>query len=379
MKSKYLFLIILISLSCINKTECQYKIDPRAFDNNEISLAEIADDISYIPLDNNIPIGDIVLAKFIKNSIYVKISNIGLVAFNRDGKIPRKIGSVGRGPGEYLYCTSFDVDEINETIYIKDMDEIIKVYSKNGNFLRSIPLKHFEPFHFNDIELSNSNLFVFEYITMGRGKFNWLVLDTLGKLIKKKENSIPAFRSGMGADGGTYKFGSKIYYWNMYNDTIFSISPDLSYKASYIFPPGDYRMPRSPITDRTGYIVPRFIFETNRYLMYEYFDGARFADALIDKRSKKSFINYLEPDHTGGIINNLDSGTKFRSISYFVENGQEYLIGSVNAFQLKAYVASDIFKNSVPKYPEKKKELEKMVNKLNETDNPILMIVRLKR
>jgi hypothetical protein len=379
MKSKCLFLLIFISSSCIEKIDSQSIIDPRVFAKNEISLAEIADDIRYIPLDNNIPIGDIVLAKFTKNSIYVKISNIGLIAFNRDGKMPKKIGSVGRGPGEYLYCTSFDVDEINQTIYIKDMDEIIKVYSKHGNFLRSIPLKHFEPFHFNDILISNSNLFVFEYITMGHGKFNWLVLDTLGKLIKKKENSIPGFRSGMGADGGIYKFENKIYYWNMYNDTVFSISPDLSYKASYIFPPGDYRMPRSPITDRSGYIVPRFIFETNRYLMFEYFDKTRFADALIDKSSRKSFINYLEPDHTGGFINNLDCGTKFRSISYFVENGQEYLIGSVNAFQLKAYVASDVFKNSVPKYPEKKKDLEKMANRLKETDNPILMIVKLKR
>jgi hypothetical protein len=87
----------------------------------------------------------------------------------------------------------------------------------------------------------------------------------------------------------------------------------------------------------------------------------------------------LEPDHTGGIVNNLDCGTKFRSISYFVENGQEYLIGSVNAFKLKAHVASEAFKNSTPKYPEKKKELEKLANSLKETDNPVLMIVRLKR
>ena len=33
----------------------------------------------------------------------------------------------------------------------------------------------------------------------------------------------------------------------------------------------------------------------------------------------------------------------------------------------------------VPKYPEKKKELEKLANSLKETDNQILMIVRLKK
>ena len=32
-----------------------------------------------------------------------------------------------------------------------------------------------------------------------------------------------------------------------------------------------------------------------------------------------------------------------------------------------------------PEFPEKKKELEKLANSLKETDNPILMIVKLKK
>ena len=31
-----------------------------------------------------------------------------------------------------------------------------------------------------------------------------------------------------------------------------------------------------------------------------------------------------------------------------------------------------------PKYPEKKKQLEKLANSLNENDNPVLMLVKLK-
>jgi len=37
------------------------------------------------------------------------------------------------------------------------------------------------------------------------------------------------------------------------------------------------------------------------------------------------------------------------------------------------------FKNSSPEYPEKKKELEKLANTLKETDNPVLVLVRLKK
>jgi hypothetical protein len=45
----------------------------------------------------------------------------------------------------------------------------------------------------------------------------------------------------------------------------------------------------------------------------------------------------------------------------------------------KAHVTFSVFKNSKSKYHEKKKELEKLANSLKETDNLILMMVRLKK
>ncbi|MDP3445144.1 MAG: hypothetical protein Q8T08_19970 [Ignavibacteria bacterium] len=53
-------------------------------------------------------------------------------------------------------------------------------------------------------------------------------------------------------------------------------------------------------------------------------------------------------------------------------------MGFVNSYELKAHVASTAFKDSNPKYPEMKKELEKLANSLNENDNPVLMLVKLK-
>jgi hypothetical protein len=47
-------------------------------------------------------------------------------------------------------------------------------------------------------------------------------------------------------------------------------------------------------------------------------------------------------------------------------------------FKLKVLISSEAFKNSSPKYPEKKKELEQLANSLDENDNPILMLVKLK-
>ena len=46
--------------------------------------------------------------------------------------------------------------------------------------------------------------------------------------------------------------------------------------------------------------------------------------------------------------------------------------------QLKAHVASDAFIKSTPKFPGKKKELEELANSLKDTDNPVLIMIKLK-
>ena len=51
-------------------------------------------------------------------------------------------------------------------------------------------------------------------------------------------------------------------------------------------------------------------------------------------------------------------------------DGTEYLISWINSFELKAHVDSEAFKDSTTKYPEKKKELEKLADSLDENDNP---------
>jgi hypothetical protein len=76
-----------------------------------------------------------------------------------------------------------------------------------------------------------------------------------------------------------------------------------------------------------------------------------------------------------GIINDLDGGVNILPLTIKDDNT---IIGWVDAIKLKAHVASETFKKSSPKYPEKKKELEKLASGLKETDNPVLVMVRLK-
>jgi hypothetical protein len=47
----------------------------------------------------------------------------------------------------------------------------------------------------------------------------------------------------------------------------------------------------------------------------------------------------------------------------------------MDAMTLKKYVISEDFENALVKDPKKKSELKKLADSLNETDNPVLIIV----
>ncbi len=82
--------------------------------------------------------------------------------------------------------------------------------------------------------------------------------------------------------------------------------------------------------------------------------------------------------YTGGITNDIDGGIPFQPEFYHEENGQEYMIELLPPNILKSYVASKDYKNSEPKFPEKKVQLEELANRMEDTDNPIIVMVRQK-
>ncbi|HNY52507.1 MAG TPA: hypothetical protein PK727_05230 [Bacteroidales bacterium] len=99
---------------------------------------------------------------------------------------------------------------------------------------------------------------------------------------------------------------------------------------------------------------------------------------LIDKKNKKSYITYVKDFEDGGITNDFDGGINFQPVSYYSEMEMEYMIGFFNPYQLKNHVASAQFINSVPKYIENKSKVENLAKTLTETDNPVLMLIKLK-
>lgn len=385
MKIRYLLFFVLTTISCTTPENDLFHFDPYKIVPNQIVLSDIADDITYIPLDNTFPIGLYHKIRITNNSIYMSVKDVGMIVFDKDGQNSEIIGNLGRGPGEYLFSMWYAIDPISRMIYILDgvSSHIIKVYSENGNFIREIDLKNFQECFFSEIDFFNNKLFLSEYVIMGKATSNWIVVDTMGNLLSMKKNSVPQFKSPLGNSGGTYELNDRIFYYNAYNDTVFSILPDLTYQASFIISPGEFRLPRtnafvSEIEQNHNMLLGK-ILESEQFLIIQYSLYKKSNEiVLFDKTTRKTFLTNLQSDGSGGIENDLDGGMAFLPKSYYSENGREYLVGVIQPFQLKAKVSSDEFKSSVARDPEKKQELEKLAESLNETDNPVLMMVRLK-
>ncbi len=384
---KNLLLTVLIFLlgSCSSKNHEIPIIDPGYIVNRTIFISEIATEIDYIPLSNEILFGGLVSIELTDSLIFITPINEGLLVYDLNGNYRRQIGKRGRGPGEYRSATKFTLDKKNEIVYVLELtkNRLLK-YSYRAKFLGITNLKTEGQSFFSEIIFSNNNLFLFEGINQGYGKYDWVVWDTLGNILSEKFNSIEKFPSYNYCCGNKQEaFNNTFYYWNQINDTIFEIKED-KYEPAFLFAQGDFRFPKKKIKAvYDEYFFPRVIFFSKHYLFIAYiYDYKSYTGIYVKSENQFYNVNVTEDwnfVNGPGIINNFDSGLPLIPLSYYCNNkNEEFLIGEISPFELKTQVASNAFKNSTPKYPEKKKELEKLANSLDENDNPLLMLVKLK-
>ena len=383
---------MILFLSCNQDDHDLYSFDPRILEEKSVLLSDIADDITFIPFDNSVPL-DLIYSDilFCRNSIYLSTKDNGILAFSRSGKFIRPIGTKGRGPGEYTYCYDLAIDEDKEIIYTID-NRIIKVYSGTGRFIRSFSVEDIGSI--DNIDFIDSKLFVIfdmsDALNMNDAKTElaWLALDSLCKIVWKQERRLPGFEANYGFGSGTYRFMNQLFYWNFFTDTVYSILPDFTETPSFVIKAGDHRLPKGRINSLAvleGKLIVKNVFETKRFLVIRYsFNKPTLV--LIEKENYGHFLSYMSGDDgglfewnlTGGITDDLSGGPAFLPHSSFEENGVEYMFGLIDPWEIKSHVDSPDFKNVKPIFPEKKKELKNLAASLKETDNPVLVLVRLK-
>ncbi len=390
---KTLLLILLTSLSfksCQNDNKNINNVlyfdlkDLSKFKSLKLSDLQIID-IYYIPLESkdNCILEDIKNIRINKNQILIKFFN-RILLFRTDGSFVSKIGNEGRGPNEFQVAHDVEIDERNQNIYLIDgWEKKVLVFSETGEFLSSFKIPFYGPIEYRYTE---GRFLCYQENHMGNVGYSYNLINTDGEIIKRYPNKYPFKKSKEGALG--YEHENLFYYFNnqlfkkeVYSDTIY-LFESMRFKPHIILDIGNRlvspksRSENSSIFLRDNYFTPWNLFEFGDYIYYEFIISKNNQGKHIGfiGSKKNGFKTFFDPEE--GIINDLDGGPNVWPKSIKDDNT---IITWIDVLQLKTHVASKAFRSSNPKYPEKKKELEKLANSLKVTDNPVLMMVRLKK
>jgi len=390
-------LIILLFVFSFQGVNNQGNDNVKTFDLKKIpkiSSIRLSDlgfvDIEYIQLESNEqcmisslddldPGNKLVFGE--RNCIIQQYSTI--LEFKTDGKFITRIGTKGRGPNEFTAVHDVNICARNQDLYLlARWQKKFFVYAENGKLLRTFPVT-FSPSEFQFID---DKILCYSENHMGDIQNSYTLIDTNGKVIKFFPNKYP-FKNhdayGIKGENLFYMFDNKLFKKEVYSDTIYlydngTFTPHMVIQVGekLISPESRTKFESRYLAE--NFIIPLNLFEFGDYIYYEFvYKYVIPNDVLIYSFIGSKINNFKVIINTGqGFTNDLDGGPGFFPKTIKDDNT---IIGWVDAQKLKSHVASEEFKNSKPKYPGKKKELEKLANSLKETDNPVLVLVSLKK
>lgn len=127
-----------------------------------IAYSSIFKSVHSIVLETNKDclIGTISELQVFDGLIYILDQHIAksLFVFDMEGRFIRKIGSLGRGPGEYIRVTDFTLDTENRFIFLCNDDNRMHKYQLDGTYVHSINIQE-ERSSITFIQFYNGRLF----------------------------------------------------------------------------------------------------------------------------------------------------------------------------------------------------------------------------
>lgn len=361
----------------------------------EILLSSIGTDIEYIPLETTLEclLGEPQKLRATVLDRYIAISSKGLRLFDRKGKYLRTIGSIGKGPREYLNSGEYVISEKKNRVDILDADRFRVVsYQLTGEFIGSFDIrKRSEP----DIIRDQSGRLGIFYLTPVEDEDNPTRIEWVsdsGELLKSisvylgRPKGGGAFMSIM--SNLNYSVNELIFNENPF-DTIYHLKDDCLWEPYWIVDVGPRRMPPETSLDISRfsseldrYNLAKFGAETSRYVFFTTHGFKGEGLAIYDKPDRKALYTtqeLVQPMGLNFIPNDLDGGWPLLL---------SLLSGDDPADDLLACLLSPLdlitkFKNH-PKSeftlarPELREKLLKLVDRIHDDDNAVVMIVKLK-
>jgi len=397
MRTKLLILVMIFFCSCGSKrtddssnSDSVLEIDLLSESGSKVKkLSEFAANVEYIPLQTTESslIGGYI-RKIVNKDKRIYITNMtNIMCFDMDGKFLFKIENKGRGPEEYTSIYDFDVSSDNKNLIILSQKRFLvyEISDTGFSFQRSISLQDPNPWRVSMIPETDK---AFLAIAPWRGTELTLslLINTVGDTIHFKPNCykykmIRKTNYWASNEMLVYSVGKMVCFKEEFSDTVFYVdAKDNFFKPRIIFDshgtnftPEMRGSPERP-GDHTTFIFD--IFETSRYVFYWCYIKGILNGILLDKTTKTKYKLDMQSDLKIELPDDLSGGLDFNIeyVNKYYSSGGK-LFSFVEAITLKKYVAGENFKNAQASNPNKKNELKKLADSLNETDNPVLIVV----
>lgn len=290
------------------------------------------------------------------NYIYVFDKNVSksLFVFDMSGKYLFKISPYGRGQGECMFLTDFDIYK-NNIVFLSGFDRKLLLYDLKGNFEKEIKL---ESFGNKNLKVFSENLFLTTGCGAGKRKVEFW--NEKGEIVGSYNNKY--LPGTYGVLKGLSILKDTAYVNMSFNDTIFAVTKNKEFYPFIYLDFGTKHFPLEKIKNEKdlsklyeeGYYYNILGIVINRDYI--------FLNLTIEKRIT-SFI-YNRKIHEGKEAKVLMyKGAMLGIMSGDYANG---FISSIDAYLLKSCV-NNMKENGNKDY--------KKCLKLNSSDNPVLFIV----
>ena len=403
--------IILLSFLLIGMSYCRVKNPNKADDGDSVleidlfseskpaggKLSSFADDIEFIPLQTtreSLIGGPARRVVSREQRIYVSDAT-RIMCFDIEGRFLYKLNKLGRGPGEYSVIFYFDVDPDNKYLVIPNHNKLLfyGISDTGFYFQRSLAFNE-DVLYVSEIVPGTNNVFIPIPPWRGNEQTLSLLIDIFGDTVHFKPNCYKYTKQSKGGSSSlsemqVYSIDKKVCFKEEFSDTVF-----------YVDTKDNHFKPRMILNSHNTVVTPEIrggaetsgrdwtyvnkIFETSRYVFFScrIWDGKDRSNnnrIIFDKTTNIKYMLDIDSEYNSPLVDDLGGGPAF-NMSYldYSFNG-DMLFSFVEAHALKKHVASEEFKNAKVKYPEKKERIKELSDSLDDMDNPVLVMVRLKR
>lgn len=356
------FIMLLLYISCQDKGENQESglLTVKVRPNNILKLSTITDDVKFIRLSDDILIRDVskLLLDENENMYILDSKGNGVFKFDKTGKFVTQISRKGQGPGEYTGICDFDI--YRDRMLINDGEKQL-FYDLNGTYI-SEQRENFP----------NSVAWVNDTICESYG------IQSLSVYVNGKQTEF--FKTVFTEDDllASHDFHltknkDQIYWEDCYNDTIYTISGGKP--IPYLFVDfGDLKLPPDIPIDNTIVTNDRrrkYCIDISRFKISDYYLSFSFRHS--DYIYACIYNRQTSESHVYNSINNDINFATPGFFPMFIKDKTFYFVSESE--RISHYYTSLKESSNKEEQEMASRLLEAVGGKINEMDNPYIMVV----